>query len=267
MAFFNNMVGFMDKYFAPLANKIGSQRHMLAIRDGIVPTMPITIVGSLFLILGNLPFNGYSDWLANKGVDKYLSFGSDVAFGIMGIIAVICIAYRLAISYKMEDLALSCGIISLVGYFITLMPTRLEGGLAEGISMFDYFGARSLFVAIIIALISTEIMKKIVDLKLTIKMPESVPPSISRSFTSLIPGFIVILFWVLVTSILVNTSYKNIHDMINVILATPIRNAGNSFWGILGVLLVETFFWTLGIHGSLVVSPVMDPIILSNSGV
>ena len=34
------------KLLMPIANKFGSQRHMTAIRKGLIATMPLTIVGS-----------------------------------------------------------------------------------------------------------------------------------------------------------------------------------------------------------------------------
>ncbi|MGL5903869.1 MAG: oligo-beta-mannoside permease IIC protein, partial [Cetobacterium sp.] len=61
---FNNL---LNKYFVPVANKVASQRHVVAIKDGVVATMPLTIVGSLFLILNFLPIPGYSEFMSSSG--------------------------------------------------------------------------------------------------------------------------------------------------------------------------------------------------------
>ena len=42
----NGFVQWMEVKLMPIANKFGSQRHMTAIRKGLIATMPLTIVGS-----------------------------------------------------------------------------------------------------------------------------------------------------------------------------------------------------------------------------
>ena len=51
----NGFVGVIEQKIMPFANKLGNQRHMVAIRKGIIATMPLTIVGSFFTILLNIP--------------------------------------------------------------------------------------------------------------------------------------------------------------------------------------------------------------------
>lgn len=41
----NNFVNFLEAKILPAANKLGQQRHMTAIRKGIIATLPLTIVG------------------------------------------------------------------------------------------------------------------------------------------------------------------------------------------------------------------------------
>ena len=46
----NAFLKWMEKYFMPVASKIGSQKHLVAIRDGFVAIMPITMVGSIAVL-------------------------------------------------------------------------------------------------------------------------------------------------------------------------------------------------------------------------
>ena len=57
----------IQEKIAPTAGKIGSQKHLLCIRDGMMGAMPLIIIGSMFLVFGNLPINGYTEWLASHG--------------------------------------------------------------------------------------------------------------------------------------------------------------------------------------------------------
>ena len=61
MSKFNSM---LESKVMPIAGKMAGQRHLQALRDGIVLTMPLIIIGSVFLILSNLPIPGYNDFMA-----------------------------------------------------------------------------------------------------------------------------------------------------------------------------------------------------------
>lgn len=67
----NKLFHYMEKYFMPVAGRLAAQKHLCALRDGIALAMPMIIIGSVFLILANLPFPHYSDWLAH-------TFGKDL---------------------------------------------------------------------------------------------------------------------------------------------------------------------------------------------
>jgi len=51
----DKLLNFLDAKVLPVANVIGSQRHMMAIRKGLIATMPLIIVGSFFTLLLNIP--------------------------------------------------------------------------------------------------------------------------------------------------------------------------------------------------------------------
>lgn len=251
---------YLTKHFIPVANKIAAQRHVLAIKDGVVATMPLTIVGSLFLILNFLPIPGYSELMVNLGLSRYFSFISDACFGIIGLVACLAVAYRLTIGYGSPDLALSNGIIAVSSFFVTMLPTAIEGNVS-----LNYLGAKSLFAGVIIAIITVEISNKIVKKGFVISLPESVPPAISKTFMSLIPGVIVISFWGIITAILANTVVSNFHDAVNIFVGTPLRFASTSLLGQLLVVLLTTLLWCAGIHGATIVGGIMDPIWLENT--
>lgn len=52
------MIGFLEKYVMPVAGKVAEQRHLQAIRDGIILTMPFLIIGSFFLLLVLYQYQG-----------------------------------------------------------------------------------------------------------------------------------------------------------------------------------------------------------------
>lgn len=260
MKIFEKFNNFLNKYFVPVANKVAAQRHVVAIKDGVVATMPLTIVGSLFLILNFLPIPGYSQFIEASGMGRYFSYISTACFGIIGLVAALSVAYRMTIGFGMPEMALSNGIIAVASFIVTMIPTAVDGKIDMG-----YLGAKSLFAGVIIALISVEMVTKIIKRGFVITLPESVPPAISKTFMSLIPGVIVISFWGIITAVVVNTNFGNFHDMITILVGTPLRFASTSLPGQIVVVLITTILWCAGIHGATIVGGIMDPIWLENT--
>lgn len=52
----NKIFGSLEKFMLPLAAKLSSQRHIMAIRDGFITVMPFMIIGSFVLIFAYPPF-------------------------------------------------------------------------------------------------------------------------------------------------------------------------------------------------------------------
>ena len=45
----NGFMSFMEQKIMPTTQRIAGQRHLLAIRNGVISTLPLTIVGSFLL--------------------------------------------------------------------------------------------------------------------------------------------------------------------------------------------------------------------------
>ena len=63
----NGFVSWMDTHMTPLAAKLGNNRYLKAISSGFIAIMAATIVGSMFTLIGNLPIEAWTDWLAEHG--------------------------------------------------------------------------------------------------------------------------------------------------------------------------------------------------------
>lgn len=112
-AFFNKL----EDKLMPLANFFGQQRHLLAIRDGIVSAMPLTIIGSIFLILayppvdpGNIPdipligafLEGWYNWAQTNMGAIIAPFSATMA--ILSLFVCVGSSYSLASHYDRKPL-------------------------------------------------------------------------------------------------------------------------------------------------------------------
>ena len=52
---FDKLTAFIEDHLQEPMTKLSNQRHLRAIRDGIIATLPIIIVSSMFLVIAFLP--------------------------------------------------------------------------------------------------------------------------------------------------------------------------------------------------------------------
>ena len=243
-----------------IASRIAAQRHLKALRDGIILGMPLIIIGSVFLILGNLPFTGYTEMLADAGIASWLNKIVNGTFGIMALAAVFGIANSLATDYRVDGI--SAGIVAIAAFLIVTPDLLAEAG--SGVP-YAYLGSNGLFVAIVVGLTSAEIFRYCVQKNWTIKMPEGVPPAVSKSFAAIIPGLMAILIWSIIYKILELNGITDIHQLLTDTLGRPLSAVGSSLLGTLFMVALNSFFWFLGLHGANTTNPIIQPIWLQNT--
>ncbi|MEG2290950.1 MAG: PTS cellobiose transporter subunit IIC [Clostridium sp.] len=258
----NSILAFLEKRLMPVASKIGAQRHMQAMRDGMVLGIPLLIAGSIFLILCNIPLpNGaWPKWLASTFGENfqgaYLAAPAHATFWIFSLVVCIGISYYLAQSYKVEPLP--AAVIALACFF-TVTPQNAGGW---GVS-FGHMGPGGVFVGIIVAFISTEIYRRIIQKNIVVKMPETVPPGVAKSFAALIPGIVCIFTMFLIHWLCSITPYGNLHALITKLIQIPLSHLGTSLGATLLIVFLIHLLWVCGLHGAIIVGGLMEPIWLS----
>ena len=151
-----SIMKFLEKYFIPIAGKVGSQRHLVAIRDGFVALMPILIAGSFAVLINNLPIDAYQNFMTSVFGDGWKNFGGNIwwgAFAVISLYLVFSISFNLAKSYGVDGL--SAGMISLGAFFI-LVPQVSPNGNWGDIN-WSFLNSGAMFVAILVAIAATEI--------------------------------------------------------------------------------------------------------------
>ena len=82
----------LEKILGPVAVKLSSNKVLTAIRDGFLVGTPLLIVASIFLVIGNFPVPGYSEFIAKffgEGWENYLDAIINAIFGVVALIGVI----------------------------------------------------------------------------------------------------------------------------------------------------------------------------------
>lgn len=254
----DKLVTFLEEKILIRANKIGSQRHMVAIRKGIIATLPLTIVGSFFTILLNIPIESLAQLI--EPYREVLDIPFRYTVGILALYATFGIASSLSKSYKLDSL--TCGVLALLAFLVTAAPPiRVFEGVEGIIDAGRYINianlsSASLFAAIVTSILSVEIYRILLEKNIKIKMPAGVPPEVANSFVALIPAAVIlVLFWVIR-----HVFHFDINSVLSTILM-PMKDilSGSSLFGGLLTVFLITFFWVLGIHGPAIMGPVIRP--------
>ena len=283
----NKVFAFLEKYLMGPMGKVASFRIVRAIMAAGMACIPFTIVGSMFLVLNVIPqtftfLEGFWNSTFFKIGDLYM-LANQATMGILALYFCLVIGYEYTKIYAdEEDLnvnPLNGALLSMFAYFMAIPQLVMEDGKmvlvniankdmnifkgwemsADGVTR---LGTTGIFTAIIMSIIAVQLYRLCVKRKWIIKMPEAVPEGVSRSFTALIPAFLVAFVILTFTGILVafNTDIFKI-------IAVPfgfVVNLTSSWAGILVIYFLIHALWIVGIHGANIIGAFITPIVLSN---
>jgi len=249
----------LEKYLLPISEKISSNKSLQAISRGFLALLPVTIVGSIAYLIANFPVQAYLDFVMSSGVQNYIMVPYYITLGLMSVYTVFLVAYSHA---QMDNIdPLSTGLIALLSFFIlTPFVQAGEGHAIITTYNFDWLGAKGLFVSLIVALTVAKFVAFIVKKDLVIKMPDGVPPYVTRSFAALIPALSVATIVTVIAALFSLSSYGSIHELVFKFLQGPLLGLGSSFTAYLIATVLIQLLWWFGIHGFNVVGSVMIPI-------
>ncbi len=250
---------FESKLSGPM-EKLSQQRHLQAVRNGIVATLPLIIVGSFFLIVAMPPIP--QDWELYQFLNGHattIMLPYRMTMYIMTVYATFGIGYSLAESYDLD--ALTGGILALIAFLCTITPVSVGAEAAElaGVSGWVMpmanLGGGGLFVSIIVSCLAVEIYRLTSNSKFKITMPEQVPTAVARSFEALTPTIVVIVGMACITYFL----GFDWHGAVATIVS-PLVKAADSLPSVLLLVFLITGFWSFGIHGVSIIGSLARPL-------
>jgi PTS system cellobiose-specific IIC component len=265
----------------PVANQVASNKFLKSVSDGFMSIMPVIIIGSIFSLFNSLSIAPYQKFITSIGLKPLLAIPNTITNDIIALYAVFFIAYNLAKYYEKDQ-----GIAGMIALFTFLAITPINNTsnvingfltsnkieLAKGVTVpagnfipYDWIGAKGLFVAIIVGIVSTVLYNLLLDKGLSIKMPDGVPPTIAKSFAGLMPGFVIIILFILVNKGVTYLPIKNvtgIHSIIYTLIQAPMEAfLGNSIGSFVFAIFIAQLLWFFGIHGvTAVILPIFYPL-------
>ena len=279
--------------FLKIAGKLGSQKHLIAIRDAFIAMFPLTMAGAIAVLLNvlvrdipnNMGWTGFAE-----AMQPLIELNGYVYFGTIAIIAlafVFALGYNRAQAEKLNPIA--GGLVSFAAFISTIPQTltivtdltgldksvlskltnlglMVSGSNLEtsqwGVISVAYAGATGLFAAMLIGLLSAEVYIFFMKKNVIIKMPDSVPPAVNKAFASMIPGIAAIYASALIGYLSTLLTGQALNDLISTYIQQPLMGLSQGWFSVVLLSFLVQLFWFFGLHGHNVLGPVMDGIYL-----
>ena len=240
-------------------------KAMQSLKNGLLYSMPMMMIGAIFLLITNFPFKPFTDALSSAGITPILNQATDCTFAIIALIAAIGIGYTYV---KNEGYnGLPAGIIALCAYLI-MQPSSVLGqdGGNVGAILKTWTGGQGMIAAIVSGLLVGWIYTIFMKKNITIKMPAGVPEGVANAFIALIPGTVIVLGATVIYGVFKLALGVTPIEWIYKVLQLPLMGLTDSFGGVVAMGFVIPFFWFFGIHGSTIIGDgIMGPMLLANS--
>jgi len=263
----------LNEKVVPVVMKFVNLKALQALKDGVLYTMPLNIIGSLFLLLAEFPSVGYKAFMASIFGAQWqqpLYKVQNGTMGLMGLVCVISIAYIYAKNEGFEPL--SAGVMSLAVFFITttnsinFTPKDSKEVFAVGGIPTGWLGAQGMITAILIGLAVGYIYSWFMRKDIRIKMPDGVPSGVVDAFSAMIPATAVFILadiiFIVFKYALNNTTLV---EWIYKVVQTPLQGLSDTPGGVFAIALFIPFLWFFGVHGATVISGIVTPILQANT--
>lgn len=255
---------YINEKIIPKIMKLINTKAVQSIKDGMIYSMPLLIVGSVFLILSNFPVQGVVVFLEETGIKAVMDQAYGATFNISAMIAVIGISYNYV---KLEGQEPLGGAMVALGTFILLMPSYVMtagGEMVTGVINKTWTSGQGMIGALIIGLLVGFCYSWFLKKNIRIKMPQGVPAGVSNAFSALIPGAAIILVATVLHGIATLGFQTTVMDAIYDVIQTPLHGMTDSLGGALLMCFAGPFLWVFGVHGSTVVGGIMGGLLRAN---
>lgn len=280
----SGVISGFERVMMPLAARISGNKYLLAMRDAFSMLLPFIIVGSFFGIIEWVLLDPWGTVMGANGLNlgsvftgldttgdayKHSQFVHSmqviqglcnnvvtVGFGVFSFLLVAAFSYRLGTIWGGDPFA---NALTALGVFIIVTPQSVGD-----IGAFDlsYFGNKAVLTAIIVATVSSKMFIGLSqNKKLTIKMPDTVPPAVANSFAVLMPVFITLFSFTLFSTFLAQMQFmgsKALNDLIYALIQAPLMGFSQGIGFSVLYQGIVWFFWWFGIHGHNVTAAIQN---------
>ncbi|AUX94621.1 PTS sugar transporter subunit IIC [Mixta gaviniae] len=254
------------------ATRFNSYRYIMAIKASFITLMPVIIVGAFSVLISNMVLdakNGLASFPALAFLADLKPITTSINYATLSFLnigAVFLIGIELGRINGIKTLFPGLlAIICFIAVTLTTLQMMVDGQmhLVTDVLAKQFSDTKSLFLGMFIAILSVEIYCRLENVeRLKIKMPDTVPPNVSASFSALIPAIITVSAIATFGFVFHQVSGMYLYDAVYRVVQQPLESVVQSLWGILLLMFVAQLFWVIGIHGNQMIKPIREPLLL-----
>lgn len=278
----------LNEKVVPVVMKFVNTKGMQALKDGMLFTLPLNIVGSIFLLIAQFPVDAIKKPLEDAHIADMLSKVQSSSMGIMALVAVMGMAFIYARNEGVE--AFSAAVMAAATFFIltnNFIDKKLmlveEDGVQKlvdfdasknlpaldyqvgGAISTDWLGGKGMITAIIVSLVVAWAYSAMIKADFKIKMPEGVPEGVVNGFSALLPAAVIFLGASLIYILLKVFMNISFTELIYKFVQTPLQAAADNPLGAFLIALFVPLLWFFGIHGGVTVGGAVGSLLTANT--
>ncbi|MDU5333777.1 PTS sugar transporter subunit IIC [Enterococcus sp.] len=270
----NGFMGKLTEVLGNFATKVNSLRYIMVIKNAFASLIPVIITGAFGTLFSAMVFdneNGLARIKALSFLAELKPISSAVSYvtlSFLTIYAVFLIGIELA---KLNNVrGIFPGIIAVMSY-LSVNPFVYEFVNAENVTVIaenvlakQYTDTKGLFLGMFVAIASIELYCWLGrQERLKLKMPDTVPTNVSKSFSALFPTILTVSIIATAGFVVKAATGMYAYDIIYNIVQRPLEGIVQGLPGILLLMFIAQVFWVIGIHGNQMVKPVREPLLLA----
>lgn len=267
--------------------KIAGNRLLLTLRDTfIMAATPLMIAGFAIMIssvfldpngiifgeaginIGKMMFGSKDTWL-NSGfahglqtLQGSLNLFINGTMSINALLIIVGFAYFGTKRFFPKNKEPILTVFYALSSFFIVLPWSATGNTPAGkettivgILNSNFIGQQGIFTGILVAGISMYVFNKLIEKNISIKLPDSVPPAVAKSFESLVPGSVTLLIFVIISSVLTAFGTSVPEALLNILQKPALWLASTPFFAFAAMVTQPMLQW-FGIHGTSVWGPI-----------
>ncbi|MEI7367890.1 PTS sugar transporter subunit IIC [Pectobacterium aroidearum] len=262
---YQSTIAAIEQSITPLAGRLGQQKYVIAIRDGFTAALPFMIIGSFMLVFIFPPFSADTTvGFARTWLDFSITYRAqlmlpfELSMGLMTFFISVGVGASLGRQLNLDSVM--SGLLAFMAFLLVAAP------YADNKISTEYLSGQGIFTALLTSIYATRVYAALKQHNITIRLPKEVPTGVARSFEILIPVLVIVatlhplnLFVEAQTGMIIPEAIMH--------LLAPLVSASDSLPAILLSVLLCQLFWFSGIHGSLIVTGIMNPFWMTNLAV
>lgn len=252
-----------------ISDNLANQRHVAAMRRGVLLTMPLVVIGAFATMIANVSVAYYQQMMMSCfGPDWTVLWKaiSSASLNGISILLVFSVSYFLAEKHEQVRLGrlhpLTVALTAFASLMMLMQPyIQME---TKGLS-FEWTGLDGIFFAVVTALGSTELFLWLFSIRKNTArlMADVADPILAQSLACVFPAAGTIFMFALIKMGAADANIQDIHTYIYAQVEGLLKNIQNPLGEIIVFNLLAHLLWFFGLHGANIMEPVLQNIQLT----